>query len=132
MWRRAQGAGEYKCSQSAAAQHPRTIISEISEIGISSLQHSKKHQIDPPQLEVSKMRTVFIALGLVAATLAAPLADVQETGSLADKWLPSVAYTQQYGSGMYMYRPGGFLGFLETGQTCQARALRARIDENSR
>ena len=57
------------------------------------------------------MRTVFIALGLVAATLAVPLADVQETGSLADKWLPSVAYTQQYGSGMYMYRPGGFWGF---------------------
>ena len=96
MWRRAQGAGEYKCSQSAAAQHPRTIISEISEIGISSLQHSKKHQIDPPQLEVSKMRTVFIALGLVAATLAAPLADVQETGSLADNPPQPIANLQEF------------------------------------
>ena len=88
--------GSINVRNRAAAQHPRTIISEISEIGISSLQHSKKHQIDPPQLEVSKMRTVFIALGLVAATLAAPLAGVQETGSLADEPSPHFANTQQY------------------------------------
>jgi len=42
------------------------------------------------------MRTVFIFLGLVAAALAAPLADVQETGSLADTPPPYFANTQQY------------------------------------
>jgi len=39
VWRRAQGAGEYKCSRSPAPQHPRTIISE-SESPLCSIQRS--------------------------------------------------------------------------------------------